>query len=56
MYGGLNHSITSALNIVAYEAELKSFTKTSVVLALTVKSFSSDATNLAKTGDQNISL
>lgn len=39
-------SITSSPKIVAYEPELKSSTLTSVVFALTVKSFSSDRTNL----------
>jgi len=38
--------VTSSLNIVEYEPELKSLIVTSVVLALTVKSFSSDKTNL----------
>lgn len=39
-------SITSSPKIVAYEPELKSLTATSVVLALIVKSFSRDKTNL----------
>lgn len=39
-------NITSSPNIVAYEPELKSLMATSVVLALTVKSFSRDKTNL----------
>lgn len=39
---------TSSPNIVAYEVELKSSIETSVVLALTVRSFSSDKTNLTR--------
>lgn len=41
-------NITSSPKIVAYEPELKSLTDTSVVLALTVKSFSRDKTNLTR--------
>ena len=38
--------LTSSVKIVVYDAELKSVIATSVVLALTVKSVSSDDTNL----------
>ena len=41
-----NYYITSAPSIVAYEPELKSPTLTSLVLALTVKSFPRDKANL----------
>ena len=41
-----DYYITSSLKIVAYEPELKSLTLISLVLALIVKSFSSDKTNL----------
>lgn len=41
-------SFTSSPKIVEYEPEAKSVTVISVVLFLTVRSFSSDATNLAK--------
>lgn len=41
-----NYYITSAPRIVAYEPALKSPTLTSVVLALTVKSFPRDKANL----------
>lgn len=48
-------NITSSLNIVAYEPELKSLIAISVVLALTVKSFSNDKTNLAAHQSNKIS-
>ncbi|KAF4373970.1 hypothetical protein F8388_007876 [Cannabis sativa] len=45
---------TSSAKIVAYEPELKSSIESSVVLALTVRSFSSDKTNLKKEDNKGL--